>query len=216
MVKKRLSFLIVSCLFCIILFAQESKKVEYIENAVIKNILIFRIKTTPIVENNLNGNFLKPHTNFLSIIPDFGFKMVLELKEINFDYPDSTYRLYAFFKKYDRFKRDSIFIESDFTYFYNDRYFLVGMNPEYELKFISGNFFLSSIKKDFKLDIKKPESFNNYIKFKTFNLQTDNIIFIKKKKKKLFFNAYSSELKREINIIINTDNMDNILIEYIE
>ncbi|OFX60747.1 MAG: hypothetical protein A2046_07875 [Bacteroidetes bacterium GWA2_30_7] len=216
----KLSFFIViiifynSLLYASIYRPDSTLLYSYIENNVAKNIFIYRLKTSPIVENDLSDKYLKPYNSFLNVLPDFGYKLDLQIKQSKLLYPDTSFILYSIYKKYDRYFNDSIIIDKDFPYFNNDCYFLVAINSNNDLKFISGNFFLNSIYKDFKLDVNVPESYYNYIKLKTFNLQTDKILFVKTNKKQLIFVAYSYELKDSITIFIELDKPENVLINY--
>ena len=192
----------------------DSTLIKYIENKTIKNILIFRIKTTSIVENDLHDKFLKPYVSFFDVLPDNDCKLVLEVKKIDIQYPDTSIKLYSIFKNHDQYDCGAKVIEPSFSYFPIDRYFLIGINKKNEIKFISGNFFLSAIKNDFKLDINDPYSFFEYLKFKTYYLQIKDLKFIKQKKKQFIFEAYALELDKTVNIIVSLDDIEDIVVNY--
>lgn len=191
----------------------DSTLLKYIENKTTKNILIYRIRNTFVVENDLYNGFLKQSVTFLNILPDNGCKFELEINRVFIPYPDSSIRLYTLFKKYDRFVCDSITIAPVYPYFHPDRYFLIGIDNQNEIKFISGNFYLSRIKNSFNLDVNNPTTFYKYLKLKAFQYRVKDIEFVKSKKKQLIFSGYSSELEGFINLTINKSDLDNVIIE---
>jgi|GEM_PF-4121004 len=63
----------------------------------------------------------------------------------NIQYPDPSVTLNSIFKRSEQYDCDTGIISQSHSYFHDDRYFLVGNKSNYEMKFISGNFYLRSI-----------------------------------------------------------------------
>jgi hypothetical protein len=63
-----------------------------------------------------------------------------------------------------------------------NNYFLLALDEQKrEIKFISGQFFRNPISSDFNLDFNNPNSFIEYLRLKTFYLQTKDFVFVKRK-----------------------------------
>jgi len=113
-------------------------------------------------------------------------------------------------------------------YFREDRMFLIGIDTTttriyngFNYIYISGNFYLNAIAKDFNLDINNPESFYEYLKFKTFNYQTENIRFLGKRRKYLMFEAdYGSNgfylHTRKSIIFVNSKDLEKVYLRDVE
>lgn len=201
-------------LFCFIgfhnsLISQEINENEIIEEKVLKNILIYRLTKTSVVENSVNGNFLKDNTYFWNLIPDIGFRMKLNIKEEDILYPDSTYQLFSIYKKHDTFTNDEINFDLDFPFNLQfDNNFLVALNRSGEMKFISGNFYNTKIMGDF--NINDSLSLLTFIKLKTYQYQLKDFSIVKRNKKKVVFKAKSPETNSTVDIIALIKDMDNL------
>lgn len=126
-------------------------------------------------------------------------------------YPLNDFRLFEIRKRRFQIGNDSTRISYQLSSLKADEIYLVAINTKNdEIKFISGNFFLSSIKEDFDLNIENKESFNYYVKVRTHNWLTDNIKYEKTRKGKIIFNAYSKFLGRAIFVKIDKNDFDNI------
>ena len=182
-----------------------------IEEDILINILIYRIRHAIHVNNKFDGNFLKDNGNFNDIKNYFECKLKFEIKKADIEYPDTTITLYSIYKKGDNYDCGSVIIQPSWSFFDYDDYFLVGVSKNGFVKyFISGNFHQHKIKHDFSLNFKKPESFYNYIKIKAFQFQIKDLEFIKKQGEELIFKAYSEVMKETIHVIIEKNNLDII------
>jgi hypothetical protein len=167
------------------------------------------------VESKLNGRFFAVQSSFSGIKPDCDCKLILKIEKANIEYPDPTVTLYSVYKGSETYDCGLYVLSKEPGYFFSpDRYFLVGVYPSGFIIFISGNFYLHSIKDNFSLDFNMPESFYYYIKLKTFSFQTKDVEFVKKKGKNLIFKAYSEELKKNITIIINKRDLDIVTVRW--
>lgn len=78
------------------------------------------------------------------------------------------------------------------------------------VNFISGEFFKHRISQDFNLNIKKPQSFIKYLKFKLFNYQISTVKYLKKEKNKLVFQAFSNCRNSTVKIFVDLEDFDLI------
>ena len=207
---------------------------NYINNIVSKNILVYRIANLSLIEDELYKGFLEKTSTFLNckFFPDYGYRLLMLIDEVSdFQYPDTTFKLYSIRIRNEEYynEKENIILSKDMGGIFN-KYYLIALQQQeglstsistkfdtvelkYTIKFISGDFYLNRINNDFDLDPKKPESFFEYIKFKTFDIQTQNIIFLRKKGKQLIFGAYSGKYDKNVNVIIKATDAEKILIK---
>jgi hypothetical protein len=262
--------------------------VRYIENQVSKNIFIYRIINSTLINSKVGSGALlengylsvKAPLSFNKLLPNYGEKLIFTISEVNMQYPDTNYKLYSLFKPSESYSVSTldslphIFIDSvrgitilydpsgvppmvynnsDINIFYAtiyypprsewqydfsiylgapDRMFLVGIDTTKrykKIKYISGNFYLHAIADDFKLDINNPDSFYEFLKFKTFKYQTEDITFLEKKDNELVFKAYripgyvgsehiipgNAVHKQLVHIVVDLDNIEDVKVRYI-
>lgn len=221
----------------------DSIVLKRIEESVTKNIFIYRIRNSQYINNMFNGQFIILHNHFDKSHPDkipykiytdtshyttdsyntfpdnvfpyCGCKFELDIEKLEIEYPDTSITLYSIIKQREEYICDTADIYPYYNpYYIYDHYFLVGVSPKGFVEyFISGTFYLHSIKDDFPLDIEIPESFYNYIKLKTFSWQTEEIIFLEKRENELVFRAYSNILLKIIYVIIKKDDLDTVYVK---
>jgi len=189
---------------------------KFIYNEVYKNIAAFNIKYSLHSLNGVyKGNLLSSTRNFFfdAYIADYGFKLKMDIKELSQAYPLGNYKLYQIFIDGFRYINEKGDIEvnkigvEDFPF--SSQYLLALDEKNRTIKFISGQFYKNSIANDFSFDCNVPSSYITYLKLKTFNLETSDLKFSKRKGKKLFFKAYSEELKKGITIILSLKDIEN-------
>lgn len=135
----------------------------------------------------------------------------LEYFKSTLSYPLQDFELFEVKKRRFQIGNDSTRISYKLSSLQADEIYLVAMNTvNGKMKFISGNFFLSSIQKDFNLNFEKKESFKEYIKLRTYNWSTDKIKYKKSRKGKMIFSAYSAYLKDDIFIKVDKNDFENI------
>lgn len=131
---------------------------------------------------------------------------------VDMEYPKSGFQLFGFQKKglnCEGFTKKISFSDGlDFNIF------LIAIDTasnklQKPIKYLSGQMFLDNISLDFELDVDLPESYLDYLRMKMFDLQLEKIKFINEKKGILYFQAYSSFTKVQLNISVNTDTWDN-------
>lgn len=184
----------------------------------INNILAYHLKHAENYEYNIDEN------GFLRDYGDFFFQEMLsneydlELKFSIVDtivYPISKYSLFSIDKNgfYFYNSKDSIGYYFNLPSFSSDSYYLVAFNPKAnKLKFLSGNFFLSKVAKDFALDPEDPDSFYDFLRIKLYNKLADEVVFLREKRKHLYFKVYSRYAKRYLEVKVNKSNPDDISI----
>jgi hypothetical protein len=189
---------------------------EYIYNETYKNIAAFNIKYNAYSSIGLDKRtLLNSNRDFFfdAYIANYGFKFKMEIKELPQVYPLSEYKLYQIFVDGFRYVCENGDIEINkigVQGFTCSNYYLLALNEKNgAIKFISGQFFRNPIANDFRFDYNAPNSYLTYLKLKTFNLQTKDLVFYKGKGKKLLFKAYSEELKKNITIALALDDLEN-------
>lgn len=91
------------------------------------------------------------------------------------------------------------------------RRMLVGLDyKNNELIFFSGNVFKTCVLNLFELDLNAPNTFTKYLKIKLFNYDINNLFFLKKRRRFIFFKAFSNSLNEDIIIKINKKDFNDI------
>lgn len=192
---------------------------EFVTNETYKNIAAFNIKCSIHSANGVDkSNYLNTNKNFFfdAFIADYSFRLKMDVKKLSQDYPLNNYELYQVFidgfrytnKNEDIEVKKGVIGEASF-----DRYYLLALDSKSKtIKFISGQFFRNPIASDFSLDFNNPNSFIEYLRLKTFNLQTKDLVFIKRKGKALYYKSYSDELKGEISIMLSLKDIENPIV----
>lgn len=82
------------------------------------------------------------------------------------------------------------------------------------IKYISGQMFLDNISTDFELDENNPSTYITYIKLKMFDLQVNQLKFLKRKQDLLIYQGYSDFEKKKLKLSVDTNSLNkNIKIE---
>ena len=211
-------------LYSVILFlymsvsAQEQVKDinRYISNQVYKNIAAYNIRYCSFA---FNGVSFKKHFSTNSdffynyFLADCGSTMEMKTQKIDLQYPDERFHLYEistdgfnFSKDTGTVKKGSIGPISTYTY-------LLALNETNgQIKFISGQYFKSSISQDFKFNITEPNSLIAYIAMRAYVIKPVNITFVKRKNRALIYTAYSEIYDKKATIKVPTRNTEDITI----
>ncbi len=135
----------------------------------------------------------------------------MKIEKLNSFLPDSSFCVYKIF--IGDFDYTNV-VETATTRYLGKhtlQNFLVGLNPKNgEIKFISGQFFLSAIAEEFNINLKKPESFIPYLQWSTFFIGGTNISYWKKRHKKMLFNGNSDILNKRFTVSVNLKEPDDI------
>lgn len=185
---------------------------QYIYNRMYKNIAAHNIKYGNV---RYNGAVFKPifHRNsdffYESFLPDFGFKLDMQINKLSWSYPITDFEVYQVIVDEFRYEKDNGYGARKSFSAWTDKYFLIALNRSTkEIKFISGQFFISAIADDFKLNTKEPQSLLEYLKFRVFRYQVKDITFIKKKQSKYYYHAYSESLKKNVTLIVYLNDLE--------
>jgi hypothetical protein len=217
-VKNKFFLVFMACIFSLCeLRAQElnSQQLDFIS----RNILSYHFREALNHEINLKSDRILADTRYFfdELWPKENQDLKLDVFVNSLVYPVNEFKLYTINKKGFQIGNDSIRIYRTLSSFQADEIYLVAYNPSNgKLKFISGNFFQSSIESDFNLDIGKPSTFNEYLILRTYNWGAKDIEFYCKKKKKLIFKAYSQYLKDKIFIEVDRANLDQVNVKPIK
>jgi hypothetical protein len=137
--------------------------------------------------------------------------LYFEIEELPAKYPLPNYRLYKILKRGFRIGDDESRCLYTMSSFDADDNYLIAYDKEIDtIKFLSGNFFISPIANDFYLDISNPTSFKDFLWIKLFNWKASQIQFLKKRRRKILFEAFSDLIKERILIEINSEDFDDL------
>jgi hypothetical protein len=188
---------------------------ENIYNRVYKNVAAFYINYAVKSKMELNQGYLFDNMNnyfFDSCLPDKGFKLDMKITKLDWKYPVDGYSVYeiklnglSFVNELSGKIKTTLQIDGSLKHSLS-RYYLLCINGEKIIKFISGSYFLNNISNDFKLDINNLKSYIDYLKFRNFEDQIDEIIYFKKKRGKLLFKGYSKEFQKNVILYVDIEN----------
>ncbi len=187
------------------------------ETKIVHNILSFHYRFSLSYDLQLDGNDLLQSDEklfFMDLWPTIGNKLKIRIEKSSISYPIKDYLIYSVYKKGFQMGNDSISSYRLLTSLLADEYYLIAHNMvSGKLKFLSGNFFKSTIASDFELDIKKPETFYDFLKIKFYNFNVNDIKFNFNKRDKMYFTAYSQLSKINIILIVDKRNFDAVSIK---
>lgn len=123
---------------------------------------------------------------------------------------------YNFVNKKDGYLHFKLFSHGGFDPL--KRMFLVGISKKdkFYIDYISGVFVKTKFAYNFDLDIKKPNSFKNFLELKLFNYQITEPNFSRKTRKYIIFKAYSKMLSKKIKIKVDKKEFDRLKIEILK
>lgn len=183
-------------------------------NTVYKNIISYNIYNASYNFNGINVNeSLKPGqpNPFDGLIADFGYKLNLGFKKLDWQYPNKEYNIYDV-------TLDALIFEDSVNNLkirangpIINKHFLIGIRRrDKNILFISGQFFKHEIAEDFQITIKKPESLIEFLKYKTFQYQMEDIHFLKNKRNELWFKGYSASIGKNLIIKVPKRHVDDL------
>jgi hypothetical protein len=164
------------------------------------------------MNGSVRQNIFRSNSDFFydAFLPDYGYKLEMDIQKLAWQYPDKEFDLYKVFVNGFKYSagNDSASILTMGKWTRRD--FLLAFNKRNgEIKFISGQFFISAIADDFKFEINEPSSYLNFLKLKLFPYQVDNITFVRRKHKKLYFMAASGTLNKSLYIILPLKDLEH-------
>lgn len=181
-----------------------------------RNILSYHFRYALNYDLNLKSDKVIEDGNYFfnNLWPKEGQNLKLDILASSLQYPLEGFAVYKIMKRGFQIGNDSVRISMKLTSFQADDVYLLAVDTHNkELKFISGNFFQSSIQDDFDLNIELPETFIEYLAYRTFNWSTEKIRYNRTKKDILIFNAYSQYLKGEIQIVVDRSDFDQVRVQ---
>lgn len=143
---------------------------------------------------------------------DLNCQLSFERMSVNIEYPKSGFQLFGFRKKGvicdEILKTRTVHDGRDYNIFLIaiDTSLSESVKP---VKYISGQMFLDNISYDFGLDIKLPDSYNDYIRVRMYYLQVDELKFLNKKNGILYYQGYSNCEKKQLKLSVDTNSQSN-------
>jgi|TARA_B110000240_G_scaffold196512_1_gene248866 hypothetical protein len=207
-----ITFLIL-IMFSTNLIAQNAEFVltSKIKKRIEKNILVGRI-----FENIKKDDFYSGKTDEFILDNNWELDLKYNLAD-SINFPNKEYVFYRILNNnYNLINRKTgqsstkIYYDTNSGILENE--FLIGINKKdsHYIYFISGILMKSQISHEFKLDLKKPETFFNFLKIKLNNYKLSDLKFHNKRKGKLIFESYSNKLNKKIRIKIDRKEFDKI------
>jgi len=189
-----------------------------IKNEVTKNILAFHIRYSLDSELGVNSGNIISLRYLNTLIPLGESEMELYIyKDSSLLYPVEGYILYRVENPGFKFNTQNGSIKLDnFHSFLSDKvYLLAYKETTNEIKYISGNMFLSKIAEDFQLSIETPKSFYRYLVLKYFNYGLKDVSFVRKSKDSYIFKAFSETINDKVLVTVSLFDFDKTKIKMI-
>jgi hypothetical protein len=188
----------------------------YLYNNIYKNIAAYNIKYSYYPLNgSVKQDIFRSNGDFFydAFLPDFGYKLDMKIIKLDWQYPDKNFNLYKIFVNGFRYTAGDDSASVSVMGKWTNRDFLLALNKENgEIKFISGQFFISAIADDFTFNKYDPASYLNFLKLKLFPFQVDNITYVKRRHKKLYFYGASSALNKSLYIVLSLKDLEHPLV----
>lgn len=202
--KKRIksNLLLLSC----VLLASFCYGQGDIKNRIAKNILAYHIRYGLDAEIGVKSNQLRSINYLNKLVPFCDYELELYLTEDTVMlYPIDGYKIYNVENPGFTFSSPKEKIKiNNFHSFMADRLYLIAYNKAMDdLKFISGNMFLSPVSVDFNVSSEKPDSLLKYLNYRYYNYKLKEISYLKKKRNVIFYKAFSKTLNEELFITVN-------------
>jgi len=182
-------------------------------DVITRNILSYHFRYALNYDLNLKSDKVLQGNNYFfnDLWPKENQKLRLDVLQSELKYPVGAFNIFTIKKRNFQIGNDSISISKNLTSLVADDIYLIAFDSlNQNVKFISGNFFLSSIQSDFDLHIANPKSFINYLMLRTFNWSLENIEFMRIKKGKLEFKGFSKYLKENVHIEVDAKDFDQV------
>lgn len=190
-----------------------------IYNQLYKNIASYYITYAVNNKTDLNkkGYLREGVTSYFfdQCLPDNGYNLEMEISKLNWTYPIDNFDVYQVQLNGLRFssstsKRIKLVQTIDGpTNAPPSNYYLLCIDRHIVVKFVSGSCFLNDVSNDFKLNNLEPQSYVNYLKFKTFQYQITQILFAKKRRHYFYYTAFSNQLNSKVMIIVDINSPSN-------
>jgi len=213
--------IILLTLHCRMFLYSQDIKMEIIYSAFEKSYHIHKIKERLKQDEYMMIDRLNQYhrLNSFDLLPDFGYRLVTQIKKEDIVYPDSSYSLYSIFVQSEVYENKitegRIECVNTFHWSKFNRYYLMAINDNnHKVKYLSGAFFLDIIADDFQLKQSQVE-LENYLKIRLFNYQLTSLKFKKETRKHIVYTAYSKEVNQNCVIVIHKNNFDAIEISCI-
>jgi len=177
----------------------------FIYNKVYKNIAAYNIKYARFDLNGTADNSPFKETDrffFENFLPDWGARIGMVIEKLPLIYPDTAYKLYRVTLNHMSFQnKDKVSLTRGGIN--PGTLFLVGVNPVTgAVKYISGQFFISAIAADFKVNLNDPASLILFLSFKTYSLGLEQIKFSKRVGGELYYSAVLAQ--KTVSVIVNS------------
>ncbi|RFS25104.1 hypothetical protein DVR12_07935 [Chitinophaga silvatica] len=187
---------------------------DFIYNKLYKNIAAYNIRFANI---QLNGRDTKDLVEdgfeyYNAFLPDNGYKLAMEISESNLIYPNKEYKVYKVYVNNFKYVDSAHHAVRKLFDVWTRKDFLVAVsqnNNRYSIKYLSGQFFPSKIISDFNTTLNNPTSYIDYLNYRMYEYQMNNISFDRKVGANLYFNGYSDVLGNKVTILLEENNIES-------
>lgn len=195
----------------------ESKNIiEYIHNRVSKNFLVYNIRNaSQEVNGALPEEVLEMGPEFFyGLISNEGFNLIMKIDTSDLIYPLKDFKVYKVFIRRYEYERGISRIQAN--HLFTKKHFLVAVDAKdeshYYIKYVSGQFYPTRISEDFGVNIKDPVSFIEYLRFRTYSDQVENIKLKQQLCDTLIYTGYSQVKKSKVKIILKKDDLERPIV----
>lgn len=190
-----------------------------IKEEVVKNMLVYHIRYCADSEIGLSkGGFLAEKNKFFYdriINNSYCLNITINNDSSILKYPLEGYFLFNVLKPSFRFEKDTISQFIKLGSFSFDEKYLIAYNPSTkDIKFISGNFFLSRISEDFNLGTTFSQTWNDYLRMRLYKYSIEKFEYLFQNDNFIILKGYSQ--KRKFDIKIDKKDLDLIIVKYIK
>lgn len=191
----------------------------FIYDRVYKNVVSYNLINNDYAINGYNkGGYLTSVFPFFeAFVPDKNFHLNMIIDRTKFNYPKKDFVLYSIYIEKLSFTNETgdttIAFGGGRSALKTSTYLIALDSIHKEVKYISGDFFLSKIASDFSFSATDEATLTNYIRLKCFNLQIDKLILKRKQRTSNYFVGYSNTLQRNVRISVNSRNFELIKID---
>jgi len=181
------------------------------------NIIAYHIRYALSSDLGLDSSgamFSSSNRKVLELMPEKNKKLQLTVTPFEaINYPLEGWKLYSIYKRSFNLIGDSLALNlSLFSFDFDDQYLIAFRAKDSCIKYISGNFFNSTIFGDYSLSQTNPSSWIQFVQLKSHYLLPKNISFVNEMSEWVKYAAYSNVAKQNIYIFINKKDPDIIKI----
>jgi len=196
-------------------FAQDSvtNANAYLYNAVYKNIAAYNIRNSSFTFNGvIVSDMFRSNADFFydRLLPDYGYRLKMDIDKSDLKYPLSSFALYKIHTYGFTFVNERGDTALSSNHWTPNNYLIALDRSNGDIKFVSGQYFISAIGDDFKVTPDNPSTLIPYLQLRAFYVGAKNITFKRKRSKTFIYEGYSNEYNRTLRIVVPIKDIEHI------